>query len=97
VYDITLPGLLEPLREIYVIGWHCDIKRMLQNMLDVHFTNPKKLDTIIRKGKDRLDAQVTEIVYKINCKDCDKVYTGQTKRHLATRIKEHKSNTKLFW
>jgi len=64
-------------------------------MVDVRFTIPKKLDTIIRKGKDRLDAQqVTEIVYKINCEDCDKVYIGQTKRHLATRIKEHRSNIK---
>jgi len=34
----------------------------------------------------------TEIVYKINCKNCDKVYIGQTKRHLATRIKEHYNN-----
>jgi len=33
-----------------------------------------------KKGKDKLkDSQLTEIVYKLNCKDCDKVYIGQTK------------------
>jgi len=62
-------------------------------MLDVRFTIPKKLDTIIWKGKDRFDAQQeTEVVYKINCNDCDKVYIGQTKRHLAMRINKHKNN-----
>jgi len=70
-----------------------DIKRSLRNILDVRFTIPKKLDIIIKKGKDRLESQrVTEIVYKINCKNCEKVYIGQTKRHLATRINEHKKN-----
>jgi len=45
----------------------------------------KKLDTVIRKGKDRLDdRRKTEVVYKIECKDCDQIYIGQTKRHLET-------------
>jgi len=49
--------------------------------------------TMLKRGKDRLnDHQVTEVVYKINCNDCDKVYIGQTKRHLVTRIKEHRNN-----
>jgi len=70
----------------YIHNLSEDIKRSLRNFVDVRFTIPKKLDTIILKGKDRLDTQrETEIVYKINCKDCDKVYIGQTKRHLATR------------
>jgi len=34
----------------------------------------------------------TDIVYKIDCIDCEKVYIGQTKRHLETRIKEHRNN-----
>ncbi|KYN37250.1 hypothetical protein ALC56_08307, partial [Trachymyrmex septentrionalis] len=31
-------------------------------------------------------------VYKINCKDCNASYVGQTKRKLITRVTEHKSN-----
>jgi len=50
---------------------------------------------VIRKGKDRLDdRRKTKVVYKIECKDCDQVYIGQTKRHLETRIKEHRNNIK---
>jgi len=72
-----------------------DIKRILNNLVDVRFTVPRRLDNIIKKGKDRLtDSQLTEIVYKLNCKDCDKVYIGQTKRHLGTRVREHLNNIK---
>jgi len=35
----------------------------------------------------------SECVYKINCLDCDASYVGQSKRQLATRIKEHKEDT----
>jgi len=72
-----------------------DIKRILKNLIDVRFTIPKKLNCLIKKGKDQLNkAQVTEVVYKLNCKNCDKVYIGQTKRHLGTRVKEHLNNIK---
>ena len=30
------------------------------------------------------------MVYKNNCKDCDKVYIGQTSRALKSRTREHK-------
>ena len=30
------------------------------------------------------------MIYKINCKDCDKVYIGQTSRALRSRTREHK-------
>jgi len=71
------------------------IKRAVGNGIDIIYTIPKKLNHIIKKGKDKLNTKSnTEIVYKIGCKDCDKVYIGQTKRHLETRIKEHKNNIK---
>jgi len=59
------------------------------------YTIPKKLDSIIKKDQDSLkDYHITEVVYKINCKVCDQVYIGQTKRYLETQIKEHRRNIK---
>lgn len=37
----------------------------------------------------------TEVVYKLDCKNCNASYIGQTKRHLGTRVKEHFNNIKL--
>jgi len=77
----------------YICNVSEDVKRIIKNMVDVRYTIPRRLDTIVKKGKDKLDTQQeTEIVYRINCKNCDKAYVGQTKRHLATRLKEHKNN-----
>ncbi|EZA54280.1 hypothetical protein X777_06154, partial [Ooceraea biroi] len=51
---------------------------------------PNKLNNIIKLGKDRItNNQKMEVVYRIDCNDCDSYYNGQTKRKLETRIKEH--------
>jgi len=77
----------------YIKGISEGIKRVVGKVVDVRYTIPKKLDCIIKKGKDKLDKKRnTNVVYKIDCKDCEKVYIGQTKRHLETRVKEHKNN-----
>jgi len=84
-------GLVLP----YIKGISKGIKRAVGNNISVRYTIPKKLDRIIKKGKDRLDTTLnTDVVYKIECNDCDKLYIGQTKRHLGTRIKEHSNNIK---
>jgi len=60
-----------------------DIKRIVKNFVEIIYTFPKKLDLIIKKGKDKLNTnQNTEIVYKMNCMNCDQAYIGQTKRRL---------------
>ena len=53
----------------------------------------KSLNTIIRLGKDIIDKwEQTNVVYKINCKNCPASYTGETKRNLKTRIDEHQKH-----
>jgi len=48
------------------------IKRVVGKGVDVRYTIPKKLDCIIKKGKDRLDTRLnTDVVYKIDCIDCE--------------------------
>ena len=55
-----------------------------------------KLDKIIKTQKDKNEQPCTSnVVYKINCKDCNASYVGQTKRQLQTRMKEHINNIKL--
>ncbi|EZA52132.1 hypothetical protein DMN91_010114 [Ooceraea biroi] len=62
------------------------------NINVIHTIN-KRLDCIIKSGKDALpDSNKTGVVYRLKCKDCDACYVGQTKRHLATRVKEHRSD-----
>ena len=36
------------------------------------------------------DEEKTEVVYKIPCKNCERVYVGETGRPLGTRVKEHR-------
>ena len=36
-------------------------------------------------------SRISDCVYKINCKNCDKCYIGETGRQLSIRIKEHMS------
>jgi len=60
--------------------------------LPIAFTIPNTLNRFIKTGNDRLDGPsscVCDVVYKINCKDCEASYVGQTKRRLRTKIKEH--------
>jgi hypothetical protein len=41
------------------------------------------------KNIDSLESH--DLVYNIGCNDCDANYSGNTKRKLETRVKEHKS------
>ena len=51
----------------------------------------KTVGSILKKPKDEFDQDLsTGVVYKISCKDCEKVYIGQTSRALKSRTREHK-------
>lgn len=64
--------------------------------LNVVYKTTKKLNHLIKRGKDILpDTEKTNVVYKLDCKNCSAVYIGQTKRHLRTRINEHSKNINL--
>ena len=47
--------------------------------------------SILRKPKDKFSKDLSSgVIYKINCKNCDKVYIDQTSRALRSRTREHK-------
>jgi len=57
------------------------------------FFSMNKLGRIIKAHKDVLSLSCNKnVVYKLECKNCDSTYVGQTKRKLNTRIKEHKND-----
>jgi len=57
------------------------------------FSCYNKLNRFIKVHKDVLPiTSLTNVVYQIDCLDCDATYVGQTKRSLHTRVSEHKSH-----
>jgi len=62
----------------------------------VGFRCLNKLNRFIKVQKDQNQPSTcSNEVYKINCRNCDASYVGQTKRQLNTRIKEHINNVRL--
>ena len=52
-----------------------------------------RLNGIIKRHKDKDPKEANNnVIYKINCNDCDATYVGQTKRKLRTRVNEHRKN-----
>lgn len=55
------------------------------------YVGQNRLDRYIRTLKDPLFKQKkNDVVYRINCKNCNASYVGQTGRQLQTRIKKHR-------
>ena len=66
-------------KSIYSIGYRCI----------------NKLNKFIKADKDKKDySDNNNVVYKIQCNNCDVSYVGQTKRKLNTRIK-HFNNIRI--
>ena len=60
------------------------------------YSTKNKLSSIIKLGKDKTDNDnQANVVYKINCKDCNTSYVGQTSRRLQVRAKEHAKNIRI--
>jgi len=88
-------------KRYFVIPYLCGILETIASLFNksdytIGFRCLNKLDRIIRVQKDHTEySQKNNIVYKINCSNCEASYVGQTKRQLKTRVKEHCNNIKL--
>jgi len=52
-----------------------------------------KLGKMIKAQKDDIPIGCNKnVVYKLDCKNCDVAYIGQTKRKLHTRVNEHRKD-----
>ncbi|XP_039312235.1 uncharacterized protein LOC120359297 [Solenopsis invicta] len=67
-----------------------------KDIIRLGFRCLNKLDKFIKAHKDKnIKTECNNVVYKLNCNDCNASYVGQTKRKLKTRIKEHVNNIKF--
>ncbi|KYN00647.1 hypothetical protein ALC62_08581 [Cyphomyrmex costatus] len=78
----------------YAKGISDGFRNMINGINDrIAFFSINKLNNFIKVQKDRLPHFMKKnIVYKIQCGDCDATYVGQTKRMLKTRVNEHRSH-----
>jgi len=88
-------------RKIMVLPYVQPLSEFISSNIDkskaiIGFRCLNKLSRFIKVHKDVDHASLkNNVIYKINCNDCDATYVGQTKRQLRTRIREHKNNIKL--
>jgi len=55
------------------------------------FYNPKTVKSLFTNLKDKDDKELqSNVIYKIDCKNCDGCYIGQTKQYLKKRVYQHK-------
>ncbi|KYN23497.1 hypothetical protein ALC57_04081, partial [Trachymyrmex cornetzi] len=61
--------------------------------VNLAFFSLNKFNCFIKTYKDPVPILAKRnVVYKINCNDCDASYVGQTKRTVKTRITEHRND-----
>lgn len=61
---------------------------------DVVFASENKLKNFLASTKDKIEKCDKSGIYEIKCEICNKVYTGQTRRKVIKRYKEHCAHVK---
>ena len=69
-----------------------------QQKVKVAYKRQQTINSLFPHPKEREDShrQKSGLVYKINCTQCNFVYSGQTERSLKTRIAGHKKAVASF-
>ena len=70
----------------------------IENIHDLHSSETTYyVEKYASAPKDRIsDEQKPEVVYKIPCKNCERVYVGETRRPLGARVKEHRKEVDMM-
>ena len=71
------------------------ILKKKKNNITLGFKSTKTVKNILCKLKDRINnLEKAGVVYKIECKECESNYAGETGRCLQDRINEHKKDVR---
>jgi len=78
----------------FIPKWTDKFKSIVNNLkMKLAFFSLNKLGRMIKAQKDDIPVGYNKnVVYKLECKNCDVAYIGQTKRRLHTRINEHRND-----
>ena len=69
-------------------------KLLSKNKIKTIYRPKLKLGRLFKKRNVINKGLLSNLVYKIKCKDCPSVYVGQTMQLLKKRVQQHKSSTK---
>ena len=92
VYRITTPFINQIAPKLKQVSkkFNCDNYEFTTT-----FCNRNKTNIYFDKMKDKDEIGLKcNAIYNIPCKDCNKVYIGQTKRYIKKRVYEHKNDYK---
>ena len=79
-----------------------ELKPVMKNFFnkfhtDIIYSTVNKFRRFIKLGKDKCKTgENTNVVYRVDCNDCDATYVGQTGRRLDIRIREHKKRCEKY-
>ena len=96
------PELVRRINLPYIQGLSEQLRRTLsQYNIKSTFYTAITLHKILPSPKDPIPKKKHNIIYKLDCKDCDAVYISESKRAYQTRIGEHisvvrKADTKRY-
>ena len=82
----------------YIEGVSYCIKRTLTKRgIQTVFRTVQMLGCLLMKVKPTLtDLDKKGVIYQVPCRDCSKVYIGETATKLNTRLSEHKQHCRLL-
>ena len=95
--NLIYPSIKETNKNYNVITFVGQSSIKIKKYLNIHnvnvaFRTNNSLGKYIKNAKSKSEKTNKSGIYKLTCKDCPKIYIGQTGRSFGKRIKEHYSN-----
>jgi hypothetical protein len=77
-------------------GSYIHIKKLAKFNIVPAFSTSTKNKSVFTNTKNKINKKdINNVVYKINCKECNKNYIGSTSQPLKARLNQHKSDTNI--
>ena len=85
-------------KDYYKTAWDVNgvsekIKQICDERIHVYFSSSRTIGSFLNRVRPHTDPNdITGVIYRIPCQDCDHSYVGETGRTLKTRLSEHRRN-----